>query len=70
MPVWTVLPGAQLASLIHTRRDVSHLVDVSLHTTSKACFTNRTAACGVFIARPASQTLRQGTYRSDLDTVI
>jgi hypothetical protein len=67
MPVWTVLPGGTV-SLIHTRKDVSHLVDMSLHTARKTCFTDRTAACGVFIARPTSQTLCQGTHRSGSDT--
>jgi hypothetical protein len=66
MTVWAVL-GAQLASL-NTRRDVTHLVDMSLHTTREARFTDGAAACGVFIARPTSQTLRQGAHRSGLDT--
>jgi len=67
VPVWTVLPG-RAVSFTYTRSDVSYLVDVSLHTAREASFTNRTAACGVFIARPTSQTLCQGTHRSGLDT--
>jgi hypothetical protein len=65
--VWTVLPG-RAVSFTHTRRDVSYLVDVSLHTAREACFTDRTAACGVFVARPTSQTLCQGTHGSGIDT--
>lgn len=66
MPVWAVL-GTQF-SFAHTRRDVTHLVDVSLHTTREACFTDWAAARGMFIARPASQTLRQSIHRSGIDT--
>jgi hypothetical protein len=67
VPVWAVLPG-RAVSFTHTRRDASYLVDVSLHTAREACFTDRTAACGVFIARPTGQTLCQGTHGSGLDT--
>jgi hypothetical protein len=66
MPVWAVL--AVRFSFAYTRRDVTHLVDMSLHTTREACFTDWAAACGVFIARPASQTLRQSSRISSLDT--
>jgi hypothetical protein len=65
VPVWAAL-GAQLASFILD--GTSHLVNVSLHTTREAYFTDRAAACGVFIARATSQTLRQGTHRSGSDT--
>jgi hypothetical protein len=65
MPVWAAL-GAQSALFIS--EGTSHLVDVSLHTTREAYFTDRAAACGVFVARPTSQTLRRDTHRSGLDT--
>jgi hypothetical protein len=64
MAIWAAL-GAQLASF--TLEGTSHLVDVPLHTTREADFTDRAAACRVFIARPASQTLRQSTRGSGLD---
>ena len=55
-------------SFTHTRKAVSYFVYVSLHTAREACFTDRTAACGVFIARPTSQTLCQGIHKLGLNT--
>lgn len=54
-------------SFTHTRRDATRLVDVSLHTTREARFTDWAAACGVFVAHPTCQTLRESAHRSGLD---
>jgi hypothetical protein len=55
-------------SFTRTRRGVTRLVDMSLHTTREARFTDGAAARGVFVAHPTSQTLCQSAHRSGLDT--
>jgi len=66
MSVWAVLDAQ--SALAHSRRDITDLVDVSLHSTRETSFADRAATCGMLITGATSQALYQATRRSVITT--